>query len=156
MKPTVPLAVSQRPVDDKSIVDWVNREAVPLAKQMRDALNSESVSSHKLTTAATGAFETIWESGDLPTDSAWLVEARIIGRSTSQTAAYILRATFDNRAGVVTQRGSTASEYGEETAAACDARMLLSGSEIHLDVRDDGASRFYWRATVRVLASMEQ
>jgi hypothetical protein len=149
MKTTVQRAVSDRPVNKaEDLLDVVNREVLPVMRDMRSAINVTTDQTFKLTTAATGAFSNIWTSDALPTNSDWFIKADIRGRAAADTVQYEIRGTFYNRAGTVGQQGSTATIYSVESAAAADVRLQAVGQTITLDVKDDGASTFYWDALI--------
>jgi len=159
VKATIPTPVSERDVKDESAaVEYLNKEVRPLLRQMRGALNNTTDESHTLTTAATGTFTAIWTSDALKTNSAMLVEGHVIGRASAgaaQRVAYVVRALFYNAAGTVAQQGSTVAGYTEESSAGCDVRFRVSGQTVILEVVDDSASTFQWRAWVKQFPSLE-
>lgn len=159
MATTIFRAVSERALGKaEELLFWANREVIPVLREMRDALNLETVQRFRVNTLATGLFANIWTSDAMPTDSAWLVEAKVIARAISGTAqrcTYIRRGLFYNESGTVTQQGATDATYTNESAAGCDVRLQVSGQTIVLDVQDDGASQFQWVALVRVLSTFE-
>jgi hypothetical protein len=157
MKNTVELAITSRQIaDPKGAVEWINREAMPFLAQARAAANQEYNAAFEVRTAATGTFTSIWTSDSIQTNRALLVEARIVGRATvAGRAAYILRGLFSNEAGVVAQQGTTQVDYSEESVAGFDARFLVSGQTIALQVRDDGLLTVDWLALVKVLTTKE-
>lgn len=158
-KTTVPVPASSLELkSEKELLDWANREAIPLLRQLRARANDVYHAVFELSTAASGAFATIWTSDAMPTDSAWFVEVRVIGRAsagTDQRTAYVARGTFYNDSGTVAQQGSTSSDYAEESAAGCDLRFAVSGQTVTFDVKDDGVSTYSWLAFVSVYASRE-
>lgn len=157
MKTTVGRALSERQLgkEPQEVVDFMNRELIPLARDMRTAHNLEAVQQFTLSTAATGAFATIWTSDPMPTDSTWHVVVKCQGRSPTQACAYVREAYFANVAGVVAQVGATASISTFETAAAADVQFLVSGQTVLFQCKDDAATTFQWKATITVLASEE-
>lgn len=159
MKTTVGRALSQRQVDrTEDLVAFVNRELIPLARDMRAAHNLEAVQQFTLSTSGTATFTSIWTSDPMPTNSTWHVRVKCSAMTTAGTAqqcAYVREAYFANTAGVVAQVGSAVSISSFETAAAADVQFLVSGQAIKFQVKDDGASTFAWKATVTVLASDE-
>lgn len=160
MKTTVGRALSERLVgDNDEVVTFLNRELIPLARDMRTVHNLETVQQFMGSSAGTGVFTTLWTSDPMPTDSAWHVTVKCSARSTSgaaQQCAYVREAYFANVAGAVAQVGATASISTFETAAAADVQFLVSGQTVLFQVKDDGASVFAWKATVTLLASDEQ
>lgn len=156
MKTTVGRALSERLLGDADeVVTYLNRELIPLARDMRVAHNLEAVQQFTLTTAATGAFATIWTSDPMPTDSTWHVVAKCTGRSASRNCAYVREAYFANIAGSVVQIGATASISTFESAVAADVQFLVSGQTVLFQVKDDTSGTFLWKATITVLASEE-
>jgi hypothetical protein len=159
LKNTIPLpAPSLELKTTEDLLRWANKEAIPLLRQLRARLNDTYNAVFELSTAATGAFTSVWTSDAMPTDSAWMVEIRVIGRATAgtdQRTSYVARGTFYNDSGVVAQQGSTSSDYVEESAAGCDFRFAVVGQTVTFDVKDDGASTFGWLAFVSVYPSRE-
>lgn len=152
-------AVSDRQVRDQAdVIPVLNKELIPLVREFRNALNTEAQDTRTLSTAASGAFETIWTSDDMPTDRAWHLWAKIAGFSTAgpaQQCSYVREALFANVGGVVSQVGVTSAVSTFETAAAADVQFLISGQAIALQVKDDGASTFAWKATVKIYPTDE-
>ncbi len=151
MRATVARPVSSRDVlRDEQVRDWVNEEALPVLRQARAALNAESVVATAISTGGTGVYTAVVTSDAMPADSAWLVEARVLGRSATTRAAYVLRALVYNT-GVAAQQGATQVDYSEESAAAMDARIVVSGQTVVVEVRDAGVDTTDWSAVARVL-----
>lgn len=150
MRQTVDFPVSSRDVlRDEQVREWVNREALPVLRQARAALNVESVTGYVLASTGSAAFERIWTSDAVPVNSVWLVECRVTGRNATDRAAYVLRGLFFNE-GTVTQQGATQVDYSEESSGGLDARLVVDGSRVAADVRDAGAAMDF-TAVVRVL-----
>ena len=159
MKATVPMAVSQSDVQADDVATWVNREARPLLSSLRAVQNTDYRASFEVVSAGTGVATTLWTSDDLPTNSVWLVEVRVVGHKTggaSNRVGYILRAVVYNNAGVVAQQGATSAEYTEESAAACACTLAVSGQAVRCQVTDDGANEYQWLASVHVVRSREE
>ncbi len=153
MRGMVRRAVSDREVarEPEEVAGWINKEAIPLLREMRDVHGLEPVVGAAVSSAGDGVFTNIWTSDPVPTDSVVQVEARIIGRATSgapQAVSYVRRATFVNEAGVLAQLGTTVAEYSDESDSGFDVRLQISGSgtALTLDVQDDGVSPTYWTA----------
>lgn len=158
MKATVQRALSERQVGEPDVVPFLNKEIVPLLRDIRTAHNLETVQQFTLSTAHTAAFTTIWTSDPMPTNSTWHVRVKctaITTAGTAQQCAYVREGYFANVAGVVSQVGATASISTFESAAAADVQFAVSGQTILFQVKDDGASTFAWKATVTLLASDE-
>ena len=150
MRQTVERPVSSRDVlRDEQVRDWVNREALPVLREAREALNAESVTSYRLTSTGSAGFERIWTSDAIALDTVWLVECRVTGRNAGDRAAYVLRGLFFN-SGTVTQQGATQVDYSEESSGGLDARLVVDGVAVAADVRDVGVA-IDWVAVVRVL-----
>ena len=159
MKTTVGRALSERLVSSQDeVLTYLNRELIPLARDMRTVHNLEAVQQFTGATTATGTFQTLWTSDPMPTNSTWHVMVKCSARSISgaaQQCAYVREAYFANVAGVVAQVGATASLSTFETAAAADVQFLVSGQTVLFQFQDDGVSAFAWKATVTLLASDE-
>lgn len=148
---TVERGISNRSANEKGLLPFINDELVPLARQIRTALNTPYRAAFSITTAGDGAWTNIWTSAEVELDRAWFVEVQVVAVAATDTAAYVRRATFRDTAGTLAQQGTTSSEYTEESAAACDVRFAVSGSTVLIDVRDDAASAFNFTASVSVL-----
>lgn len=156
MRNTVRIPLSERDIKDPAAaVDALNKEIRPILRQVRDALNQTTDECPSLETAATGTFTTIWSTPDLRTDSAIQLEALVLGRAPSQTCGYVVRALAYNRAGLVGFQGASTTDFSAESAAACDVQFAISGQTVVLQVKDDGANTYQWRARVSVLSSLE-
>jgi hypothetical protein len=153
VKPTVATAVSARPVDDKGVVDWANREVVPVLSQVRDAVNVVGTQRVTGRTAGAGAYLKIWQSSDLPTDAAWNVSAYVTAMAAApggpERAAYFLGGLVSSVAGAVALVGTT-TVYAQETTAAIDARFGVLARGAYLEVRDAGAGMMDFVAVVDV------
>lgn len=159
MKNTVSTAVTQSDIAEKRVQTWVNDEARPLLDALRTQANSEYRTLVTLSTAATGVATTVWTSDAMPTNSAWLVEVRVVGFKASgaaQRVAYIRRGLFGNNAGVVSQEGATSAEYTQESAAGCDCTLSVSGQTVICQVTDDAANTYNWLCCVQVTRSREE
>jgi hypothetical protein len=151
---TVQRGVSERPVDDKSVVDWANQEASVLLRQIRSALNARIQAAGSAATDGAGTYAALWVSEAMPTDGTWLIEARAVGVTTSgtaQRAAYLLSAAFQSTAGVCAQVGATTTT-GYESAAGCDARLTLDAAArtVTLEARDNATSPMNYTGVVWV------
>lgn len=137
------------------VVAWANKEVMPVLRQLRDAANLEGALGTEVTTAGTGVFTQLWQSDPMPTSASWLIEARVLGRTTTaapvQTAGYVVRGLFQNDAGVVTQIGVTAADFTAESDPGYDIRMQVSGQTVVLEVQDDGAAATRFTAKVLLL-----
>jgi hypothetical protein len=140
MKPTVTIAVSDKPIAKDDLVDWANREALPFFKQARAGLNAAGIERASGRTAGAGAYVTIWTSPEMPTDATWNILASVAAMTVpgagTERAGYLLAGAFESVAGTVTLFGST-SLYSHETTAAIDARFAVSGRTAIIEVRDD-------------------
>lgn len=156
MKATAPSALSERPVDEKSLLEWVNRELIPLARQLRQAVNFETGERKTATTGGAGAYARVWTSEALPTDGTWLCIADVSAVTTSgtfQAAGYVLAATFRSSSGTVAQVGATSTLHSAESVAAIDARFGVDAAnrQVYLEARDDAATAMTVTAVVRTL-----
>lgn len=158
MKNTVDTAASPVDVKDaEAVLPWVNKEARPLLAQLRDVANTQYRAAITYSTAATGTPTTVWTSDDMPTDSVWLVEVRALAwkaSTASERCAYIRRATFYSSGGTVGQQGATSPEYTEESAAACDVTLSVSGSAVICQVQDDAVNAMNWLVVVDITRSV--
>ena len=159
MKLSVEQAIAERPVsptEAATIGLWVNRQLIPLIKEIRAVLNMRGVEKASVTTTALGAYARLWTSVALPTDCTWSVEAYVVGTgpaSGSQHASYVLTAGFSSTAGTVAQIGATTTT-ATESDAAIDARFAVDAPnrQIYLEARDDGVALMSFAA---VLATTE-
>lgn len=156
---TIVTPVSDRQLADAdSVLPYLNREGIPLLREIRAALNQEGSQLRAAVTAGAGAYVVAWTAA-MPSNTAWLATAYVVGitpSGTRQSWAYTLQALFASDASaVVTQVGATATLASFETAAAADARLRVTGNAPVLEVADDGASPGNWRCQVVVLASAE-
>jgi hypothetical protein len=147
VKPTVVTPVSGRPVTEDALVEWVNKEAVPLLSQTRTAVNSRSTERAEITTDGSGTSTVIWTSPAMPSDAAWLVSATVAGLSVSpgvQRAGFSLNITAQSTAaGAVTSVGTTAIST-HVTTFGIDAVFSVMGRFVLLEVNDGatGAMQF--------------
>lgn len=156
MRLTIPTAVPSREVPTVlgKVVAWANKEVMPVLRQLRDAANLEAALGAEVTTGGGGAFAQLWVSDPMPTNRSWLVEVRVIGRSSSgpaQTVGYIVRGLFQNLDGVVTQIGATSTSFTGESDAGFDIRLQVSGQAVAVEVQDDGVSPTRFNAKVVLL-----
>lgn len=153
MKNTISRALSQRPVkDEKAAVDFLNKELVPVVREMLDVHNVRSAVDVDLVTAGTGAFTAIWTSDPMPSGAAWHLAATALGRGASESAVYAREAFFINNGSGPAQVGVTRDVSTFETAAGADIRFAVVGSQIALQVQDDGTQPYVWTASVSILA----
>lgn len=156
MQNTVARALSERQLKDQGdVVPFLNKELIPLAREMRAALNLEGTQQFTLTTAATATFTTIWTSDDLRTGERFAVWTNTLASGAAQSCAYVRLGLFQNVAGAVSQVGATASIATIESAAAADVQFLVSGQAVLFQVKDDGVTTMAWKTTVTTLASDE-
>jgi hypothetical protein len=153
VKPTVTQAVSDRPVDQEDLVDWVNREATPVLAQLRKAANA--VGSYQATgrTTGGGGYLTIWTSPELPADATWCVGGSVAAMAAApgggERAAYLVYCMVTSIAGVVTITGAS-SLYSAETNAAIDARFGVTGRTAYLEVRDAATAVMDFVAVIEI------
>jgi len=145
MKLTVPFPVSDRTVEEKGILPWINGETQKLLKQLRAALNYRGSERATAATAGAGAYVTVWTSDALPTDACWSIVAHVVAVSVSgaaQRAGYVLSGTFESTAGVVAQVGTDTVISTHESAAAINARFGVDATArtIYVEARDDATS----------------
>jgi hypothetical protein len=153
---TVPTAVPTREVPTVlgKVVAWANKEVMPVLRQLRDAANLEGALGSEVTTGGAGTFGQLWQSDPMPTNSSWMIEARVIGRSTTgpvQTVGYVMRGLFQNDSGAVTQIGVSSTPFIAESDAGYEIRFVISAQRIVLEVQDDGVSATRFTAKVLLL-----
>lgn len=152
---TVSDPVSVRSVSADGVDYWINKEAMPVLRKVREALNYCQITRKVGDTAGGGVYVELWRSEALPTDGAWLVIAQVAGVTKSgaaQRAAYYLRGCFSSTATVVAQVGVTSTD-AFETAAGCNARYAVdvTNRQVYLEARDDGTSPMRYVAVVSVM-----
>ena len=155
---TVQRGVSEQPVGEKNLVDWVNQEASVLLRQIRTALNARVQATGSAATDGAGTYAKLWESEAMPTDGTWLLEARAVGVTTSgaaQRAAYLLSAAVESTAGTCAQIGATTST-AYESAAACDARFRVDATArtVIFEARDNATSPMTYTGVVWVFEAV--
>lgn len=165
MKPTIIRSVSSRLLKLADLLPWANKEAVLLLRDLHDAANVEFKRDFTLTSAGAGEWEVIFTSDDMPTDSVWLLEAKINGRAADTRITSVIRASFYCAGTTVAQDGRTYIEYcvapkhidGEapvDFIQALVARFVIVGRTITLEVKDAG-EQTEWLAVVRLVPSRE-
>lgn len=152
MRSTVPRAVSERPVDDKSIVPWANNEARPLLDQARRAANYFGTESPDcITEDATPV--TIW-SQVMRTDRAWRVEYVIQGYDIAggNMARYHEAKSIKRGTGApsVTATSTLEADYEDVAAWGFTFNDAADGT-ISIEVNGDGGTTVHWNAVVSVL-----
>lgn len=153
MKNTVTRALSDRPVkDEQAAVDFLNKELVPVVKEMRDVLNVRSSTDVDMVTNGTGAYTTIWTSDVMPSGAAWHIHATALGRGSTDSAVYAREAFFVNNGSGPSQVGATLAVSTFETAAGADIRFVISSNQVQLQVQDDGTQPYLWIASVSILS----
>lgn len=153
MKRTVQQGVSDRPVKAEHVEDWIKKEVNPALRDLYDFGNLRYTTVKNLSTAATGAYTTIW-TDEIPDNSSWEVEVRVLARATAGGAArasYNFRGLFYREGAGAAQEGALAFDVPPiESIAAFDATFLVSGNSIAVQVLDDGARTVRWQAIVSV------
>lgn len=155
MNATVTAPVSDRGVSEDSVIPWVNREAIPVLRQLRQAANYASCERQEADSAGDGNYVTVWTSPAMPTDATWQVTAHVVGVSISgaaQRASYMLVRAVESTAGTVAAIAATTTIASAESAGACDARLQVdaSGRTVYVDARDDATSPMRWVAVVHI------
>ena len=85
----------------------------------------------------------------IPEESATLVEARVVAKSTGGTsAAYILKALFEKSSGTVSQVGSTTVDFSVEEASAWNCTLAVSSGQLCLTVTGAAATTILWEGIV--------
>lgn len=152
MRPTVPGAVSERPVDEDGILPWINSEAQKLLSRAKRALDYRGVESPAVTTTdATPT--TIW-SQDMHTDRGWHVEYIIQGycNATGDYARYHEAKSIKRAAGAPTVVDTTAIEAAYEDVAGWDFTFTAgAGGTISLSVTGENGKDIDWTLYVLVL-----
>lgn len=114
--------------------------------------NSTQMVGVKVTT--TDATKTTIATFQTVSDKTYQVIARIIGRSATNNASYLLAATFKNVAGTLTQVSTTAGTVGQEDNGAWDATLEISGADttdILATVTGEAALTVYWTCALDIL-----
>ncbi len=94
-------------------------------------------------TDGAGTFKAIWvETVDLGATA--FIVARVVGRGATGSAWYDLKFGAQNIAGTLTTNGAGVSLDFEEDNAACDIRVVYTGTTVSVEVRDDGAEVYNW------------
>lgn len=153
MNATVPYGLRTRSVSQVGgLLSWVNHEAIPVLDQSRRALNYTFRVASSVTTAATGTFTTIWASDAARPGTAWLCEARIIGRgSTTARSGFIIRGLFYND-GTLTQEGATSAEYTQNAGGfAVQFAIDTTTNKLGVQVKDAGGLTVVWRAIIDLM-----
>lgn len=152
---TIIPAVSDRQVKNlDELVAWANKEAIPTLRALRGYANAEIQRTYTITTAATGAWTTLWASDAVRAGESLDVFARVRGDATAgpaQSVTYHRIAKFRNNAGVVTQIGATQAPLTLESTAAPDVQFVIAGTTVLLQVQDDAASTYVWTAWISIL-----
>lgn len=152
MKTTVPAAVSSRPVKKDDVEFWANKEVVPLLSQARTALNAEYVAPFSVQTDGDGNYVTAWTSDPMPTDSTWLIEARLVANGP---AGIIARQVFFRGSGNAAAFGPMATDFSSVYDPSVTAQFIASGQSVALQVKDDGITAALFSGLVRVLSTGE-
>lgn len=156
MKPTILNGVNTRAVTEDGLVEWVNREAVPLLQSLRGASNYWSKFNFSVDTLGDGVATEIWESDELPTSGIWVVKACIAAfptePSTDDAVYYDLEQVFQTRDGGAVNTVGAGSIGGFEYSEAFGVTLSASASRtISLSVSDNAVVACRWRAVVSVL-----
>lgn len=156
MKSTVEPTLPGTPVPERpeTINRFINKEALPLLRALRDAANLEARERVTVTTDGLGTYSRLWTSPEMPSNATWTIRASVAGTASAaggvQHAGYLLGATFQSTAGTVTQTGSTSVLYSHESAAAIDTRFNVDSvlRTVYLESRDDAAGAMIFIAVV--------
>jgi hypothetical protein len=143
--------VSQRAVSKDQMETWLNLEARPLLDQLRTGANAVGIERPvPVVSDGAGTYVVIWTSDVLPAECAWEVEARVAGVGGAQRATYRLVQTVTSIASVVAALGATTTVHAQETAAACDARIVVDAANrvVTVEARDDAATAMAWTVVV--------
>jgi hypothetical protein len=128
---------------------WVNFEAVPVMRQMRQSLNSTYRARFVQQTAHTATFTAIWTSDDIPSGKEWLIDATIMARSgTTARSAWTIRGLFYSD-GTVAQEGATVAVY-TQSAAALAVRFQIVANHIEAQVQDNGVLTVDWQCWIEL------
>jgi hypothetical protein len=149
---TVPQGVATKTVKPDHFEFWINNEATPLIRAVRDAANVESMFDLSYTTDASSASYTIWTSEQMPNNGCWRVRARVVAVSTAGAAtggSITYEATFIAASGVVSNVG-TDYDNTAVTGPGIEAVLVANGNFIDLNVAD-GGSALRFRAKIEVL-----
>jgi|SRR6185369_15661006 len=126
-------------------------ELKSLVSLLRSYCADEYRKHYLLTTAATGAFATIW-SADMPSTSVWRVSVDITARATNNLgrATYTRVGLFFRAGGATIQVGATTSLVTIENPVTFDVSLSASGNGVRAQVQDDGVLTVNWIALVRI------
>lgn len=157
MKATVSQAVSERPVEERGLLDFVNRELLKLLRQVRSFANYTLRERVTVDTAGAGAWHTIWASDEMPTNAVWFVHAHVAGITTSgvnQGAGYELAACYRSFSSTVAAVGSPTIGYSFESSAAINVQFAVDGRTITIQVRDNAVSPMRFVGVVNVVEAL--
>lgn len=157
MKATIETPVSERAPQERSLTIWAQRETIPFMIAVRKVLNDEYITSTSFASTLSG-WQTAWTSDPIPTNRAWTVNVSISAISTSganQSAAFSILSLFTNVGGVVSKIGSS-TVHSILSDVTIDARVVVSGSAIIVQVQDNGVSPMLWKIRVEILFTDEQ
>lgn len=153
MKPTVVQGVSPRAVPADGVVEWANREALPILRELRAAANFEAIVEFS-NVETSGAPGVIWTSEEMPTTGIWLVEVRVVASTqaiSTVCAGLVARRAFVSVAGALTALGSTDITRWRNPATwdlALDVNA--AARTVTATGTDDGVAS-YWTGTARIL-----
>lgn len=146
MKNTVQAAaVKEGRSDDREWADLINGA--------KKALDQRYEATFTKRTTASGVMETIWASDDMPLNSAWEIQATILGRASAggtARARYVLEGLFYRDAAGSAQEGATLASVTIESVAAFGVQFATSGNGVILQVQDDGVRTVSWSAMIKI------
>lgn len=151
MKASVTQAVGQRPIAAAQELEALNNEVRPVLSAVRDVANHESRFKATTTTDSPGVYKRIWETDEVPTLGAWMIEARVVGVDDSgDCIGYVLRGLFQMTPTLVQQIGATGLAFNVRTVPAINVRFGFVDRTIYIEVVDDGTQLMRFSAVVIV------
>ncbi len=150
---TVPLAERQlgKPND---VQPFLNKEAIPLLRQVRSTLNfTQKIRATGNTAGHPSAWVTIWESDRVPTDRVGLVEIFIVGHDAVPNAYGARKSILYVSDGDILAGTAMTVIYEYVTAPPLDSRIHIDTPNhvIQIQVMDTGVVEAHFLAIIEIL-----
>ena len=130
-----------------------DREWVSLANASKRALDQRYEATFTVTTDGLGTVTTIWDSGDMPINSAWEIQATVLCRVTNdnERGRFVVEGLFYRDSGVAVQEGATLLAVAITSDPDFDVQFAISGNGVILTVEDPGGSAVTdWSAMIKL------
>jgi hypothetical protein len=153
---TITADIPAASLEDAHFKDMINRNVIDVTPtndpNMPDELevaNAQGVG-FGFTGAATttDATVTVVATIPVPTNTAYFIEAKILGRETvdsDEAGGYDIKGTFLNDGGVLAQVGATTADAAHETTVAWAVDFNVSGQIVQVRVTGAAATNVAWR-----------